>query len=349
MKQRKHIGRAALFGAALLVASAQAALAQPADQPADPYSDPPEKQRDPQPDDRTGPEPDESPDPAAPRAPELGGVAADADVTRTIEPRPEPIRDEPPLLSPRAFNSQTARLLPAAVIYNSSGIDTSGGISSDLRVGLGDVAEFGLALVDQIRASPESQPDNFDRIYPYFMAMFKLGVAEHRLFEHQPALAIAFRKSFERDDVGFKTRVAALEVVASKSLGDKVHVNFGGMLWDAQLEAPGMEPVFLHDRDKKALRPFGSIEIEALDNASIMVEWTYNPHFVYSANPSGDNIGLTEQLAWGVRYQVSKAVALESGVRINDIIPKADLIDAQIFGQLTFASYRVRNWINRLR
>jgi hypothetical protein len=348
MSKRINTRRAALLSAVMLVASASTALAQPTDQPADPYADPPKDEpKDP---DQAWPEPvdEEQPqDPARPRAPELGGLAGEADLTKSVEPRPERIRDEPPLLSPRAFNSQTARLLPAAVIYNSSGVDTSGGISSDLRVGLGDVAEFGLALNDQIRARPSGQPDNFDRVYPYFMAMFKLGVAEHRIFEHQPALAIAFRKSFERDDGGFKSRVAALEFVGSKSLGDKVHIHLGGVLWDAQIEAPNMEPVFLHDSEtSRALRPFGAIEIEALDNASIMVEWTYNPHFVY--DPANPEIGLTEQLAWGVRYQISKAVALESGVRVNDIID-ADLIDAQIFGQLTFASYRVRNWIAGLR
>ena len=80
------------------------------------------------------------------------------------EPTPEQAPAEPPkapekarppdpyIDMPQVLNSPTGWLLPAAVLYSRDGLDTGGGVVSDNRVGLGDVAEFGVSTIDQISA-----------------------------------------------------------------------------------------------------------------------------------------------------------------------------------------------------
>ncbi len=306
-------------------------------QPADPYAEPAPPPEGPQPPPPAADPPPTPPAEALPAPSEPAPLAIDKPV------------DHPALLLPRVFNAPTARILPGAVFFSSTGIDTSGGFSSDMRVGLGDVAEFGLSLADQIRSREPGTTDR-ERVYPYVLASFRMGVPEHRLFHHQPALAVGFRKSFESEDAGFTSRVAELYVVASKSLFyDKLSLHAGATFWDAELEDPAGNVAFLHDSDvRRQLRGFGGLEVEALDDAYIMAEWTYWPELEYADNPTDRNIDLVAQLAWGVRYHVARAVFLEAGVRVDDIAD-ANLIDAQIFGQFTFASFRMRDWIAGLR
>src|SRR5688572_1822223 len=52
----------------------------------------------------------------------------------------KPAKPLPPLFMPEVLTTPTGWLLPAAVMYSKTAIDTGGGISSDTRVGLGDVA-----------------------------------------------------------------------------------------------------------------------------------------------------------------------------------------------------------------
>ena len=98
---------------------------------------------------------------------------------------------------PYVLTAPTGRMLPAAYIYSRSSVDTGGGLASEIRVGLGDVAEFGVATTDLIRARRNAAADP-ERIAPYVLASFRLGVAEDRLFHNQPAFAIGFRGSAPR-------------------------------------------------------------------------------------------------------------------------------------------------------
>jgi hypothetical protein len=299
--------------------------------PVDPYPEPEptgdEVQPEPEPtDDEIQPEPAPEPEPAP--APE--------------EPKPPPA----PIVFPHLFTAPTGRLLPAAMIYSSTGVDTGGGIKSDFRVGLGNVAEFGLATTDTIRKIVDDGDP--ERIQPYVLATFKMGVREDLLFEHQPAMSIGFRKSFEHNTSGRDTRVASLYFAASRDIGRKFAVHAGGVFWDASIKTD-TEEVLLHDKGvNKQLRAFGGFEVEPLDDALIIVDLFWVPELRFRDISLPDNITLTPTLSWGVRYKVTESALLESGVRVPDI-QDVNLLDAQIFGQFTFVSRKLSNWLRDIR
>src|SRR5262249_36980899 len=135
-----------------------------------------------------------------------GSPNAPADPYAPAKPsRPAP-PPRPPIDFPEVLNTPTGWLLPAAVLYSKNALDTGGGITSDTRVGLGDVAEFGVATTDQVRERTLAG-DKPERIQPYVTASFRLGVSENRLFDNQPGMTLGFRKSFERNHSGFKSRI----------------------------------------------------------------------------------------------------------------------------------------------
>src|SRR3954468_13689349 len=72
-----------------------------------------------------------------------------------------------PINMPEVLTTPTGWLLPAAVLYSRTSIDTGGGVTADSRVGLGDVAEFGLATTDAVREKDTLQDKSVDRIQPY--------------------------------------------------------------------------------------------------------------------------------------------------------------------------------------
>lgn len=305
----------------------------PADQPADPWAAP------------EAPPPDEA-EPLPPRQPEpLGGGFQ--------RPVPRPQRE---IDLPVMFNAPTGHLLPAGVIMGTIGLDTGGGFSSDARIGLGDVAEFGFGTTDLVGVTECDTPDacgKVDAVQPYGLALFKMGISEDRLFVNQPALSLGFRKSFERNHDGRKTRVAELYLVGSKKLGSMTQIHLGGVFWDAgvrRLGAPDTEEVLLHDGGvSKQLRAFGGIEIEPLPRSKLMLEVLWTPEFRLSTVSSGpDEITLRPMFAWGVRYELAKWGIIESGVRIPDI-EDINLLDAQIFGQFKLVSRRFSNFLDGLR
>src|SRR5262249_55920177 len=205
---------------------------------------------------------------------------------------------------PEVLTRPPGWLRPAGVLYSKNALDTGGGITSDTRVGLGDVAEFGLATTDQVRERklPDDKPE---RIQPYVTASFRLGVAENRLFDNQPGMTLGFRKSFERNHGGFKSRIAELTLVASKHLGSRAAVHLGGALWDASLQsnaqvAPGDEPppeFTLHGHDRgNQVRVFGGLEAKPLPKSSILIDLGWAPEFCYTcADP--DKITLRPELS----------------------------------------------------
>jgi hypothetical protein len=262
--------------------------------------------------------------------------------------RTEPVR--PPIDLPEVLTTPTGWLLPAGVLYSRTALDTAGGVSSDNRVGLGDVAEFGVATTDQVRERnlPDDKPE---RIQPYVTASFRMGVQENRLFAHQPGVTLGFRKSFERQHHGFKTRIAELTLVASKHLGERAAVHVGGALWDASLQSTdGAAPpeLTLHDIDNaKQFRAFGGLEARPLERSSILIDLGWAPQFCYQCEQR-DQIQLRPELSWGVRYEVASYMHLESGVRVPDI-GNFNLLDAQIFGQVTFTSFALKTAVDRLK
>lgn len=262
---------------------------------------------------------------------------------------------QPPIDFPEVLTTPTGWLLPAAVLYSKNALDTGGGVTSDTRIGLGDVAEFGVATTDQVRE--RTQPDDKpERIQPYITASFRLGVSENRLFENQPGVTLGFRKSFERIHHGQKTRIAELTLVASKHLGPRAAIHVGGSLWDASLqstvevgpdEAPPPE-LTLHGHGRsKQIRAFGGLEAKPLPRSSILIDLGWAPEFCYGCSDD-DKIQLRPELSWGVRYEVARFMHVESGVRVPDI-GKFNLLDAQIFGQVTFTSYALKTAVENLK
>jgi hypothetical protein len=282
---------------------------------------------------------------SATAAPEPGPLAG------KTAPPPKVVR--PPIDFPELLRSPTGWLLPAAALYSTTSVDTGGGVSSDYRVGLGDVAEFGVATTDQVRE--HSAPgDKLDHIQPYIVASFRMGISENRLFDAQPGVTLGFRKSFEREHNGFKTRVAELTLVASKHLGSRVALHVGGAIWDGSLQSidPGGEipaEITLHGHGYgRQVRAFGGFEAKPLDRSSILIDLGWAPEFCYRCTSDTDKITLRPELSWGVRYQVASFVHLESGVRVPDI-GNFNLLDAQIFGQVTLTSYALRTAVDNLR
>ncbi|MCX5748378.1 MAG: hypothetical protein NT062_38485 [Proteobacteria bacterium] len=286
--------------------------------------------------------------------------------TDTYDPnRPKVKLPDHAIDMPMVLTTPTGWILPAAVLYSKTQLDTGGGVTSDNRVGLGDVAEFGVATTDAVRARPDTDT-RAERIQPYVTASFRLGVSEDRLFQNQPGLALGFRKSFERNHDGFKTRIAELTLVASKHLGKRVAIHAGGAFWDASLQATTGDAMnrveeTLHggpdgtlmsgDNLRKQIRPFGGIQVEPIDKSLILIDLGWAPEFCYgdiaSACPKG-RINLRPELSWGVRYQIADWMQLESGVRVADI-QNANLLDAQIFGGITFTSWGLRHAVDSLK
>jgi len=263
---------------------------------------------------------------------------------------PKPARPpDPRVAMPQVWTTPTGWLLPAAVLYSRTGVDTGGAVQSDQRVGLGDVAEFGVSTLDQVRRQTDAMAVP-KAIQPYITATFRMGVGEDRLFAGQPGLVLGFRKSFERSLEDHQTRIAELTFVASKHLGKRAAIHFGGAFWDAELQGTGTD-VALHDHTVFAvgdqLRPFGGIQVEPIDHAEILVDLGWAPQFCYACT-GADQIKLRPELSWGVRYQVADWMALESGVRVPDI-GAANLLDAQIFGQVTFTTWALRHAVDDLK
>ena len=348
----KHASNAIL---AAVLGTAAIARAQP------PPGDPPK------PDGQAGtPRSGPAPTPQSPYGPDPGPPApAGQVVTRpdgSVELIPGPPAPPPPRVHkmrfPEVLNTPTGWLLPAGVLYSRNRIDTGGGVSSDNRVGLGDVAEFGVATTDQVRErQTDSTKEKAEVLQPYVTASFRLGVDENRLFKGQPGVTLGFRKSFEREHLGSKTRIAELTLVASKHLGPDVALHLGGSVWDASLQesasaAMPPDPITLHGQGfAKQLRAFGGFEARPLPRSEILVDLSWAPEFCYGcANAAGGTgaIRLRPELAWGVRYQVARFMHIESGVRVPDI-GNANLLDAQIFGQITLTSFALSDAVETLK
>jgi hypothetical protein len=324
-----------------VIATSAIARAQPA--PGEP----------PKPDDAAAPDarpPPSQPGPISPYSP-----GSDAPPARPAAPpsapRPRPPRK--PLRFPEVLTTPTGWLLPAAVLYSRNSIDTGGGVSSDNRVGLGDVAEFGVATTDQVREH-DVDSEKPEQIQPYVTASFRLGIDEDRLFHGQPGVTLGFRKSFERVHHDARTRIAELTLAASKHLGPDAALHVGAALWDASLQnnpdATNMpREVTLHGKLGDQLRVFGGFEARPLPRSQILIDLGWAPDFCYHCGDDmAGTIKLRPELSWGVRYQVARFMHIESGVRVPDI-GNFNLLDAQIFGQITLTSFALSDAVENLK
>lgn len=340
MKQACNLFLLAVLGGAAI------ARAQPAPAP----------DRKPVPADAAAPSPPPSsvPQPASPYPPPAGDAAPIPGDDAAAGAARKPPRPDKPLRFPEVLNAPTGWLLPAGVLYSRNAIDTGGGVSSDHRVGLGDVAEFGVATTDQVyERDTDSAHERATQIQPYVTASFRMGIEEGRLFRSQPGVTLGFRKSFERLHHEAKTRIAELTLVASKHLGPDIALHVGGSVWDASLQQqPGIEmppdPVTLHGHLADQLRAFGGFEARPLPRSEILVDLSWSPEFCYGCAGGVGTIKLKPELAWGVRYRVARFLHIASGVRVPDI-GNANLLDAQIFGQITLTSYALSDAVEALK
>ena len=251
---------------------------------------------------------------------------------------------------PLLFTTPTGHLLPAGVMMASAGLDTGGGFNGDFRIGLGDVAEFGVDTTSLIRIRSCAECESSGVSPPYPTALFKMGTSEGLFNKYFPALALGFRKSFENEHDNRITRVAQLYLVASKSLGSKVKLHAGAVFWDASIKQSfgNASEVLLHDQGVGTqLRGFGGVEVQPLPRSQILLELNWAPEFAIDETTGTDSIELRPTLSWGVRYELASWAVVESGVRIPDIAD-LNLIDAQIFGQFRFVTRRFRRYLNKL-
>jgi hypothetical protein len=318
----------------------------------------------PAPDNPTPPLPPENPGSGTEQPPPTSGsgtpTAGSGDNRTPAEPYaplppPKPKKPRGPFYMPEVLTIPTGSLLPAAVLYSRTSVDTGGGVSSDTRVGLGDVAEFGVATTDSVRERQNDEDVRPQRIQPYVTASFRLGVGEEKLFSGQPGVTLGFRKSFERNHNDFKTRIAELTLVATKHIADKAAFHIGGAFWDASLEGDvdssgTRREVSLHagNNFREQIRIFGGLEVTPLEHSSILVDVGWAPQFCYHCTQDTNKIVLKPVLSWGVRYEVARWMRLEAGVRVPDI-GDANLLDAQIFGQLTFTSWALHDAVESLK
>ncbi|MBI4509065.1 MAG: hypothetical protein HY698_05490 [Deltaproteobacteria bacterium] len=266
-------------------------------------------------------------------------------VVPAAKPKPAPASTPAPATSqpfrqPHVFFSPTAYILPAAAVQAGAGVDTGGALQGQIAVGLGDVAEFGVAGTNLVRA--RQVDGKVAQLPPYVFASFKMGVGEESMFRYQPAIALGFRKSFEHSADERKSRLAEMFVEASKEIGSFMTLHAGASFWDASLAKASGEEVTLHGRSsaRQQLRPFGGVELRALPRAQVMAEVFWMPEFRYVAD-AADEVELRPQLAWGVRYELRSWGQIEAGVRVPDIAD-VNLLDAQIFGQLRVQTTRLR-------
>jgi len=265
-------------------------------------------------------------------------AAASLEHDSEADPPPPPSALDPiPIRHPQVFGAPTARILPALVFYSGSGTDTGGNLTGLAMVGLGDVADFGVESSGHGR-DWWSSTNSAHSLLSFFAAQLRMGIDEDRLFRHQPAVALGYRKSFEREVDGIDSRTAELYLAASKRLGSRISLHTGISLLDASMrQADSDQAVYIHDRGLGSqVRPILAIELEPKANARVMLETFWAPDLRYDTQ----EIALNATFAFGVRYALADWALLESGVSVPDVEGR-DLLDAQIFARIRFITFSV--------
>ena len=225
---------------------------------------------------------------------------------------------------PEVLTTPTGWLLPAAVLYSRTAIDTGGGVSSsDNRVGLGDVAEFGVATTDQVRerdAGERDRPSGSSRTSPR-----RSGSASPRTgcSSSQPGVTLGFRKSFERNHDGYKTRIAELTLVASKHLGKRTRDPRRRRVLGRV--AAGQRDVAMTIAARVTLHGHGRREADprvrrhrgaAAAGLEILIDLGWAPEFCYRCAERRDQIGCGPSCRGACATRSPTSCTLESGVRV---------------------------------
>jgi hypothetical protein len=265
--------------------------------------------------------------------------------------------ERPPINFPEVLQTPTGWLLPAAVLYSKTALDTGGGVTSDNRVGLGDVAEFGVASTDQVRERIAST-DKPERIQPYITASFRMGVAEHRLFDSQPGVTLGQEKQLVLSQAllqgrSYEANTVDVQNALDQAESDRDGRDCGRLAADRRPDAATGDVQRPRSRcttksSLRQLRVFGGFEARPLPKSAILIDLGWAPEFCYQCTNDTDKIKLRPELSWGVRYEVASFMHIESGVRVPDI-GNFNLLDAQIFGQITFTSFALQSAVESLK
>ncbi len=241
----------------------------------------------------------------------------------------------------RVIAAATGSMLRGGEMSFAANIDTAGGISGDLRLGLGDVAEFG-ADIDSFAlyrrcGSCESE------LLQQPTAYFKMGVHEDRFFNGMPAASIIYRKSFERNPDSNKMRYAELSVALSKHYG-VAGIHLSASMFDGRIEGEGELFELNQQKLSSRIKPALGITIRPYDDTYLMFDLSWQPDYIGIIG--GKNIELRPMVAWGVRYLASDWFQIESGVRLPNA-SNVNLLDAQIFGGIRVITGRFSKWEKR--
>jgi hypothetical protein len=229
-------------------------------------------------------------------APTIAFAIASWSASTHAEPMlaPSPMR----AIASLPFTYDSTGCLPlGGVLSARTSFDTSGAAMVTTEMGIGDVAEVGLSTIGNVTAGEA----------PFVLASFKLGVAESRTFEGQPAFALAFRKSFVHEHDGSSTRFAQLNLTASRTIRDRVAVHAGVAMWDSIVEGPTrtmprvVGGTFEPGRVSQLVASAG-VQVIVVDRVDVMLD----------AGLAHDRGELAPTVSLSGRYRATRSIAFES-------------------------------------
>jgi len=186
-----------------------------------------------------------------------------------------------------------------------------------------------------------------ETVQPLLMSTFRVGLEENRIFTGMPAIALGLRKSFQRTWDEHELQVVVADLVISKRIG-AFSGHLSGMFWDASLSKIGAskeEAILLQNTHSKSqqFNLAAGIAYQANEDGEILLDLSWVPRFAPFETDAAKAITLTPLVSWGLRYTITPRTSFEAGVRTPDI---ANLLESQIFGQLTFSSDVLHRAIN---
>lgn len=222
-------------------------------------------------------------------------------------------------VQPRVFHVPTAWLQPHGALFGVAGLSHRVDPFVAVTAGLGGVAEVDVQLTDTSNVAIPT-------------ALFKTGVAARRLGRWQPALALAFRKSFTGPAVTLPSggdpvtvRTAQLSLAASLTAG-AVDLHAGIDLWDAAVDVTA-----LHDDAELSarVRPFVGLEWRPriYPRSTVLADLGWAPRFA-----APDDVTLRWVAGAGIRYQALSWGAVDLAVRFRE---GDKLDDAAVFVRLS--------------
>lgn len=238
---------------------------------------------------------------------------------------------------PLIFTAPTGRIIPSGVIYPRVGVETSESFIGGVRLGLGDVVEFGFTSTPYVRwERPWRGKAEFTDGYPLLVG--RIGLNEGHLWSWQPGLALGYRKSFVVELVGRDTQVSELSLVATKQLGSRVSVTLGVAKWSGSIEFLERDPDGAYELAEEKgygerIRPFGGVEVSLMEGYRLMGEFYYMPEFELAPADEQPNIELDAALSLGLRSELVSWLTLDLGARGPDF-DNLHQLDMELFAQV---------------